>query len=278
MTRQHPKAQPLGLAKEYERMSRFRERAILRGTAPEFAHGDYVRGERHHEAKLSADTVTSARIAWREAEPKNWKLICRLAKARGVQSVTLKAALAGNTWAHVPFPPGYSYDPPRLQRRRGEAVWKAVLREKDIPIIVEKYLAGVSGDALAKQYGMSKYAIWSVLSGRSWKHVPRPKVELRRGGGQYGPKFTAADDEKVFRLRWGARGVPVVAACLEKLGPHKIGAIGCHCPRSKPLLSLTQIFKKTGMSPGISSLILRGLRAHSGAPPPRRLRLEEKTL
>lgn len=60
--------------------------------------------------------------------------------------------------------------PERL--RRGVAHYEAKLTDSMVREIRGRYLAGgVTGVALAKEYGVSNAALYKVLQGRSWKHV-----------------------------------------------------------------------------------------------------------
>lgn len=57
---------------------------------------------------------------------------------------------------------------------RGERVHCAKLRAVDIPEIVLARRRGEKLVDIAKRYGVKHSQIQSVLSGRTWKHVPRP--------------------------------------------------------------------------------------------------------
>ena len=55
---------------------------------------------------------------------------------------------------------------------RGEAVHSARLSEQDV--IAIRASVGVSRRELARQHGVSVTTIYSVLAGRSWRHVSEP--------------------------------------------------------------------------------------------------------
>lgn len=66
--------------------------------------------------------------------------------------------------------------PTRPNAPRGEAASGARLTEAQVREILSTYRRRVPGRDLAAQaskYGVSIPAIWGILSGRSWKHIPR---------------------------------------------------------------------------------------------------------
>lgn len=63
-------------------------------------------------------------------------------------------------------------------RRRGLLVGSALrntpLTERDIPIICTLAHIGCTHKEIAGRYGVKEPAIWKIVNGRSWEHVPRP--------------------------------------------------------------------------------------------------------
>lgn len=55
---------------------------------------------------------------------------------------------------------------------RGEDSPRAVLTETQVKKIRRAYENGKTQRALAKQYGVSQYAVYSVLKNLTWRHVP----------------------------------------------------------------------------------------------------------
>lgn len=60
--------------------------------------------------------------------------------------------------------------PERL--KRGESCHTARLTATKIQQIRKLYSIGINGVALAKHYGVTSGAVYAILRGRSWKHVP----------------------------------------------------------------------------------------------------------
>lgn len=58
-----------------------------------------------------------------------------------------------------------------LNQLKGSKVGTAKLKEEDIPKIRELYQTGMRQRDIAGLYGVKQYAIWSILTKRSWKHV-----------------------------------------------------------------------------------------------------------
>lgn len=55
---------------------------------------------------------------------------------------------------------------------QGEDFWSAKLTAKDIhEIRHRRATSGVSFPALGKEYGVSKFAIWAIINGKTWKHI-----------------------------------------------------------------------------------------------------------
>jgi hypothetical protein len=61
---------------------------------------------------------------------------------------------------------------PVFQRPRGIDNWKTTLTEQDVRDIRAARLAGVSGVALARKYGVYHATIYGICSRRTWKHIP----------------------------------------------------------------------------------------------------------
>lgn len=56
---------------------------------------------------------------------------------------------------------------------RGSANGYAKLSEYQVIEIREHLANGETQRAIAKRYGVSQYAIWTIAAGRRWKHVPK---------------------------------------------------------------------------------------------------------
>jgi hypothetical protein len=52
-----------------------------------------------------------------------------------------------------------------------QRTWKAVLHERDIPVIRALHKAGISQKELGIKYGVTAAAIYAVVRGITWKHV-----------------------------------------------------------------------------------------------------------
>ncbi len=61
---------------------------------------------------------------------------------------------------------------PYENRRRGAKHYRAVLLEEDLPVIVERLLAGETQDAIAEDYGITKYMVSRIRRKKAWMHVP----------------------------------------------------------------------------------------------------------
>ena len=62
----------------------------------------------------------------------------------------------------------------RDRHNRGRRVWKAKLKDSDIPMIFALHKKGWAGNAIAKRYKISRSSIYQILQRKAWKHV---KVE-----------------------------------------------------------------------------------------------------
>jgi hypothetical protein len=58
------------------------------------------------------------------------------------------------------------------ERNRGHTITAS-----QVPTIIERYAAGESAHALAKEYGITRPAISMIVSGTTWGHVRSPKRE-----------------------------------------------------------------------------------------------------
>lgn len=58
-------------------------------------------------------------------------------------------------------------------RRRGEKVNTAKLNAAKVQMIRALRAEGLTQVAIAKKFGVTQYAIWAVLSGHRWAHVPQ---------------------------------------------------------------------------------------------------------
>ncbi len=62
---------------------------------------------------------------------------------------------------------------------RGEDRWNAKLTEKDVFQIRSKYkYRTYSQEKISKEFGVSRKAVAMVVTGKSWKHVPVPTLEI----------------------------------------------------------------------------------------------------
>jgi len=59
----------------------------------------------------------------------------------------------------------------RFNRPRGEACHNVKLTREMVVEIRRLKAAGTTYVALAERFGVSRYTIWHVLTGRRWKHV-----------------------------------------------------------------------------------------------------------
>lgn len=62
---------------------------------------------------------------------------------------------------------------PNPNRAKGERIGTSVLVASEVVEIRRLYKLGVKRDVLAKEFGISKANVTSILSGRTWGHVSK---------------------------------------------------------------------------------------------------------
>lgn len=66
----------------------------------------------------------------------------------------------------------------RNHRERGTARYCAKLTDEKVAIILSRYNGRrYGGDRLARDFGVSRTAIYNIIYGLRWKHVPRPQKQ-----------------------------------------------------------------------------------------------------
>lgn len=60
----------------------------------------------------------------------------------------------------------------RYRHPKGELHGMAQLRETDIPVIRQRYIQGDMTTAIARDFGVSDAAIYLIIKGKNWRHVP----------------------------------------------------------------------------------------------------------
>ncbi len=152
--------------------ARRRPDAVLRGARHYLvAYPDRVRrgSSMGQAAKLTDQDVIAIRKSWR-ALGRN-----KLALKYGVHEVTIHSILTGKTWGHLPLG---DYDPavakilsPHRRTRRRLAAFK--LTPHKVQTIRQMFhRGGITKIALAKKYGVTDATICSIISGKTWAHLP----------------------------------------------------------------------------------------------------------
>ena len=59
----------------------------------------------------------------------------------------------------------------KQRHTKGSVQGLAKLTEQDIPVIREKYRAGMPSDRLAHEYHVGKSTMWAVVKKETWKHI-----------------------------------------------------------------------------------------------------------
>lgn len=122
-----------------------------------------ARGEAAGQAKLTETQVKEIRVKRSQGVSNN----C-LAEFYGVSSHTISQIVQGRIWKHVPFPPDLII---RDWRLRGEENVHAKLREAQILEIRRLFLEGFTRRQLAEMFGVTRYAIASIIRRKTWKHL-----------------------------------------------------------------------------------------------------------
>lgn len=132
-----------------------------------------ARGEQHGRAKISAARVEELRHQYATGH-----FTCGdLAREVDVSPSAVNRIVTGHSWQHLPMPAA-GRDEGRLAQLfrerclRGEQHPKAKLTESDVRQIRHRFATGqASLTALAREAGVTKQAIQSIVTGKTWRHV-----------------------------------------------------------------------------------------------------------
>lgn len=116
-------------------------------------------------SRLTEEAVLEARRRY-----KPYKVTYQmLADEYGCDLITMRDAIVGATWMHLPG-------------ARGENPAITPLSERDVIDIRRRYAqGGISQSALAREYGMSSRQVSGIVRQQSWEHLPSVD-ELREAG------------------------------------------------------------------------------------------------
>lgn len=124
------------------------------------AKGRMVHGSKHHNAKLSEESVQKMVKRFREC-----RSIREVSREFGVARTTTKRVIAGDGWNHV----GHTRED--IEIPRGEQVHGAKLNESSVREIRLRRKNGESMCSIAKSVGVCREAIRKVVIGSTWAHV-----------------------------------------------------------------------------------------------------------
>jgi Mor family transcriptional regulator len=144
----------------------WRPQASKKVGQPAFNFKMAERGEQNHRAKLTEAKVVEARRLYVE---EGWSHE-DLSMHYEVSHSTIRHALSGKTWGHVP---GIV-----LARRPGMigvSHGMAMLTEDEVYEIRALHRSGMSGCAIARKYEVSSTTIYGIIKGRLWSHLPDPQ-------------------------------------------------------------------------------------------------------
>lgn len=119
-------------------------------------HGTWAHGRRIARAKLTEELVATLRRRVRAGEP-----LKRLAREFRVRDYTIKLAVEGDTWRHVPEPPALPED--RVAFRYGR------LSPSDVTAIRGRLAEGEKQAAIAADYGVASSTVSRIATGRQWR-------------------------------------------------------------------------------------------------------------
>jgi hypothetical protein len=118
-------------------------------------HGTHARGERHGHAKLTEQQVREIRARYAAGGV----FYRQLAAEYGVTESRIGTLIRGKGWAEVPGAPGTGFG----SNRRWNTAKLTAEQVQEI-----RGRADESHAALAREYGVSRYAIYAVITRRSW--------------------------------------------------------------------------------------------------------------
>lgn len=122
--------------------------------------GTMPSGEGHYMAVLTDAIVSECRLRCAAGEKQT-----ALAREFGVSQVAMWRAVTGQTWTHVDVPAV----PMETGRVRPDQ--KVKLNPELVREIRERHAAGVSGRALALEFGVSAATVSHVVRRKIWKDV-----------------------------------------------------------------------------------------------------------
>jgi transposase len=119
--------------------------------------GTVLRGEQLHNAVLTEEKA----LAIREAYSKG-ATTTQVAEAFGISRQNVNNIVRGRSWMHV----GGPMAPPERRKRKGEKLTEQQVRE-----IRASAEAGAPLDLLATEYGITRGAVYMIVTRRRWPNV-----------------------------------------------------------------------------------------------------------
>jgi len=128
-------------------------------------HGTHNKGSRHGMSRITETDVIAiiSRLMAGEDE-------ASIAAVYGVGRTTVTRIRLGTTWEHVKRPEGFD----AIQEPR-----RNPMTEQDAITALTRMEAGESPIALAKEYGTTKRAMYSLRRGATWPHMKRSGDSVR---------------------------------------------------------------------------------------------------
>jgi hypothetical protein len=129
-------------------------------------HGTFLLGQQSPLARITEAQVIDAWNAYHLSD----EPIMSIVERTGVPHGSLRAILAQSNWRSVTD----RLTPKKTRKFKGEfgsAHWRSRLTENDVRALRARYDAGEKFTAIAAEVGMSKAAMWRILTRRSWKHI-----------------------------------------------------------------------------------------------------------
>lgn len=120
------------------------------------------RGTTHGMAKMSDETVALARKLNSEGVS-----LTAIAAQFGVSLSTVSRAVRGDTWDHIED--GKTSEP---LHRRGALHKGAKVNDVIVVEIRLKKAQGRTYQSIANEYGLSVYAVFAIVTRKTWKHIP----------------------------------------------------------------------------------------------------------
>jgi hypothetical protein len=158
-------------------------------------------GGKHHLSHLNDATVRQALSEYVEGHRSSVWLGGRLGVCQGTADQILK----GKTWKHILRPEGFQYpwpDAASMNKRVGEQHGCTSLTNAQVGEVLRQVSVGElkTWQQVAEALGgLKKGAVYSLLKGKSWKHIERPEG-FEEAVSRMGGKIPKHVEEEIISL------------------------------------------------------------------------------